>query len=114
MNRPPGRSAARARVWGTCGCPDARLAIYGAIAVNLLLFVRVAVIRSPFYSYQGPSGTDRVFYYAYARSLVIDRDLDFRNEFAVRPPSSGTIERDGRQLNKFPIGTPLLSLPASR
>jgi len=112
VNVAPGRSSARAwdltagRGW------DARSLIYVAIVLNLLLFVRVAVIRSPFYSYQGPSGADRVYYYAYARSIVIDRDLDFSNEFAARPPSSGALVRNGRQLNKYPIGTPLIGLPA--
>jgi hypothetical protein len=91
---------------------DARWVIYCAIGLNVLLFIRVAVLGAPFYSYQGPSGADRVYYYAYTRSIVIDHDLDFTNEFAARPPSSGAIFRNGRQLNKYPIGTPILSLPA--
>ncbi len=86
--------------------------MYCAIALNLLLFLRVAVVNSPYYSYQGPSGADRVYYYAYVRSVVIDHDLDFTNEFALRAPSSGAIFGNGRPLNKYPIGTPLLSLPA--
>jgi hypothetical protein len=91
---------------------DTQWVIHCAIVLNVLLFVRVAVLSSPFYSYQGPSGADRVYYYAYTRSIVIDHDLDFTNEFAARPPSSGAIFRNGRQLNKYPIGTPILSLPA--
>ncbi|MEP7304811.1 MAG: hypothetical protein ABJA98_04765 [Acidobacteriota bacterium] len=116
MNVAPGRSVSskRQRAWDSTADRgwNARSLIYAAIVLNLLLFVRVAVIRSPFYSYQGPSGADRVYYYAYARSLVIDRDLNFSNEFAARPPSSGAIVRNGRQLNKYPIGTPLIGLPA--
>jgi hypothetical protein len=91
---------------------DARWLVYCAIGLNVLLFIRVALLSSPFYSYQGPSGADRVYYYAYTRSIVIDHDLDFTNEFAARPPTSGAIFRNGRQLNKYPIGTPILSLPA--
>ena len=67
--------------------------------------VRIAVVNPPFYSYQGPSGADRVMqHHAYTRSIVIDHDLDFTNEFAVRPPSSGAIFRSDQQLNKYPIG----------
>ena len=91
---------------------DARWVVYCAIVLNVVLFVRVAVLSSPLYSYRGPSGADRVYYYAYTRSIVIDHDLDFTNEFAARPPSSGAIFRNGRQLNKYPIGTPILSVPA--
>jgi hypothetical protein len=112
VNAAPARLPARAIEWRTALGLDARWLIGGALVLNLLLFARVAVASSPFYSYQGPSGADRVYYYAYARSLVIDHDLDFTNEFAARPPSSGAIFRNGRQLNKYPIGTPLLSLPA--
>lgn len=89
-----------------------RAVLWGAVALNVLVFLRVAVMYAPFYSYEGPSGADRVYYYAYARSVVIDGDLNFANEFAIRPPTTGEISVDGRPLNKYPIGTPLLSLPA--
>jgi hypothetical protein len=88
------------------------MALYLAMLANALIFVRVAVIHSPYYSYSGPSGADRVYYYAYTRSVVVDRDLRFEDEFALRPPTSGAIFTDGRQLNKYPIGAPLLSVPA--
>jgi hypothetical protein len=81
-----------------------------ACLINALLFVRVAVLYAPG-QLLGPSGADRVFYYAYARSLVVDRDLDFRDEIAMRPPTSGLRVVDGRLQNKYPIGSPLLSLP---
>lgn len=82
-----------------------------AFVAHTLFFVRVAVVFAP-NLYLGPSGADRVFYFAYARSLVLDGDLDFRNEIARRPPSSGVRMKDGRVLNRYPIGAPLLSLPA--
>jgi hypothetical protein len=78
--------------------------------LNLLLFVRIAVLYAPGH-YLGPSGADRVFYFAYLRSLVIDGDLDFRDEIALKPPSSGILVIDGKPHNKYPIGAPLLSLP---
>ena len=79
--------------------------------VNILIFLRIGILYAPAL-YLGPSGADRVFYYAYARSLVIDRDLDFRNEIALKPPSSGLVLVDGKPHNKYPVGSPLLSLPA--
>jgi hypothetical protein len=85
--------------------------LWAATLINVLLFVRVAVIFAPYYSYQGPSGADPVFYYAYARSIVVDRDVELNNEMSLRPPSSGLLYRDGRALNKYPIGVPMLSLP---
>jgi hypothetical protein len=81
-----------------------------ALLAHALFFVRVALLFAPDL-YLGPSGADRVFYYAYARSLVVDGDLDFHNEMALRPPSSGLRERDGRVFNRYPIGSPLLALP---
>jgi hypothetical protein len=86
--------------------------LWAATCLNLLIFVRVALLFAPYYSYQGPSGADPVFYYAFARSIVVDRDLEMANEMALRPPSSGLHYRDGRALNKYPIGVPMLSLPA--
>jgi hypothetical protein len=82
-----------------------------AVAANVLIFVRVAVLFSPAYSYNGPTGADPVFYYSYVRSLVIDHDLDFRDEMALHPPSTGLAIQRGRPVNKFPIGVPLLGAP---
>lgn len=92
-----------------------------ATILNLLIFVRVAVMYAPYLSYEGPSGSDRVFYYGYTRSVVIDGDLDLTNEIAIRPPTpatyhagvrSGLLYRNGRPVSKYGIGTSLLSLPA--
>ena len=78
---------------------------------HALLFVRIAVLFAPG-MYLGPSGSDRLFYFDYVRSIVIDRDLDFRDEMALWPPSSGLVVRGETPINKYPIGAPLLSLPA--
>jgi hypothetical protein len=92
-------------------CPSARILLTLGLIVHLLLFLRIGVLWAPGYTYRGPTGADRVFYYAYVRSLVIDRDLDLTNEIAMRPPSTGLMVEGGKPLNKYPIGTPLLSLP---
>ncbi len=69
------------------------------------------------------TGYDDFCYYAYARSLLFDRDIDFRNdfEFAVRlfgsylagPAFSEQLARagTGAPLNFYNIGTGLLALP---
>jgi hypothetical protein len=71
----------------------------------------VAVIFAPEH-YLGPSGFDRVFYFAYVRSLVLDGDLRFANEIALKQPSGDPVVRGGEPLNKYPIGAPILALPA--
>lgn len=53
---------------------------------------------------------DGIFYYSWVRSLTVDRNLDFVNEFVhfrvVTPPTL-----DGTASNKYPFGAPLLWLP---
>ena len=93
---------------------DGKTLLTLAIIGHLLLFLRIAVLYAPSLSYQGPIGFDRVFYYAYVRSLVIDGDLDFSNEMAMRTPcipSAIRYSNKGTPLNKYPIGMPLLALP---
>ena len=104
-------SETAARRGGVDDRPGARWVLAGGVLMQCLLFVRVAVIYAPGL-YLGPSGSDRVFYFAYVRSLVIDGDLSFADEFAMRPPSSGLEIVDGKPLNRYPIGAPLLALPA--
>lgn len=90
--------------------PQGVLAV--AAVVNLLLFIRIAVLYAPQFSFQGPNGADKVYYYAYTRSLVIDRDVDFTNEMAMHPPSTPPDVRNGRLTNQYPIGSPALAIPA--
>ena len=99
----------RTQVSALAGLP--RLLLVGGLLVHLLLFLRVAVVFAPDL-YLGPSGADRVFYFAYVRSLVFDGDLDFTNEMALWPPSSGLQFQNGQPINKYPVGAPLVALPA--
>ena len=58
-------------------------------------------------------GSDGVLYYLYARSLVIDGDLDFRNEY-VHFYGAGHVPADtpaGRPPNKMSIGLGLVWIP---
>lgn len=55
-------------------------------------------------------------YFAYLPSLVVDRDLDLRNQFAVLAPEGATstpfgTTRDGEAANPFPVTPALLWLP---
>jgi hypothetical protein len=56
-----------------------RLVLAAGLFVHVLLFVWIAVVFAP-ELYLGPRGSDRVFYYAYVRSLVIDGDPGFTNK----------------------------------
>src|SRR5438128_8684212 len=61
------------------------------------------------------SGVDSVVYYAVARSLLFDRDVDLRNEFEVLKPDPGEwrapVKETGRPAILFPIGFSLAELP---
>lgn len=57
------------------------------------------------------NSNDPVFYYSYVRSVVIDRDLDFTNEYEHFKPKSYFTTNAGRLSNKYSIGFPLLALP---
>ena len=89
----------------------ARRILAAALILHGLIFLRTAVSYAPEFYLSG-KGADRVFYFAYVRSILFDADLDFRNEIAIRPPTSGLRYVDGRPLNKYPIGAPLLAMPA--
>lgn len=89
----------------------ARRILLFALLIHSAVFVRIAVLYAPYLSYQGPSGADRVFFYVYTRSIVIDGDLRFENDLAIHPPTSGLKTLHGRQINMRPIGSGLLALP---
>lgn len=64
--------------------------------------------------------SDGKLYYAWARSLVIDRDLDFENDYRLlSPPDPLPVELSrartprGLVVNKYPVGLALLELPAT-
>jgi hypothetical protein len=68
-------------------------------------------------------GWDAQFYYAAARSLVYDGDLDITNDLYLSPwqesfqPDAGghfrrvPVNADGRIINKYPIGLTLIEVP---
>ncbi|MBL8900578.1 MAG: hypothetical protein JNM84_23305 [Planctomycetes bacterium] len=69
-----------------------------------------------------PRGTDDQYYYAQARSLLIDGDLDLRNELGSLTPRPENVHTStearwdeptatGLVACKYPIGAPLLQLP---
>jgi hypothetical protein len=70
--------------------------------------------------YAGIAGTDGQAYYAFVRSLVIDGDLDFQNEFYdfnfnkhgfQTPDFLPRSPLTGRIFNRFPIGFSVFHLP---
>src|SRR5215216_1367299 len=85
--------------------------VFGGLFLLSLLFF-LALLRVPRVDGQ-LVGSDGVFYYIYARSLVIDHDLDFANEFAYFqvPPAKYSLTPIGRVPNKYAIGPALLWMP---
>lgn len=84
-----------------------------------LLFNVVVLIRSGFYYGGFLRGSDGQFYYATARSLVFDRDLDFTNEYGSLTPFPEYLDHEvtalsavGRPGNKYPIGFGITAIPA--
>ncbi|MEZ5990641.1 MAG: hypothetical protein R3F30_16310, partial [Planctomycetota bacterium] len=70
----------------------------------------------------GPRGTDGQYYYAQARSLVVDGDLDLRRELGELTPRPENVNTStdrpwdeptatGRVPCKYPVGAPLLQVP---
>lgn len=55
-------------------------------------------------------GSDGISYYIYARSLILDHDLDFANDYTLFDKSAATTNT-GRVANKYAIGPALLWLP---
>jgi hypothetical protein len=61
------------------------------------------------------TGSDGAFYYAFLPTLLLDRDLDFSNQYEklvpARPAHRFHHSEDGRLINKFPIGPAILWMP---
>jgi hypothetical protein len=88
----------------------------------VLVFGAVAMGRAGQFYGQLLHGWDAQFYYAQARSLVIDGDLDITNDLALAPDQgplgepSGDLRRlprreGGQVVNKYPPGLSLLEVP---
>jgi hypothetical protein len=69
-----------------------------------------------------PRGTDDQYYFAQARSLLVDRDLDLRNELGSLTPRPENVHTStearwdeptatGLVACKYPLGAPLLQMP---
>jgi len=65
-------------------------------------------------------GWDAQFYYAAARSMVYDKDLDITNDLRLSPSQAPFVEAgrstlptsaDGRVVNKYPLGLSLIEAP---
>jgi hypothetical protein len=95
-----------------------------AAIFTLLLIACLLLLFSRFYLTGSVVAGDGVYYYCYIRSLVIDRDLDFTNEYQhfynERSAYSGNrklraipdiVPDTGRLPNKYPIGSAIALLP---
>jgi hypothetical protein len=98
------RSALVARV------AQPRWVFSGLFLFSLLFFL--LLLRAPRIDGQ-LIGSDGVAYYVYARSLVIDHDLDFTNEFTYfqLKPAAFTRTPAGHIGNKYAVGPALLWMP---
>lgn len=94
---------------------------YHRLLLVLLLIASMLLLLGRFYMTKSIAGGDAVYYYSNARSLVIDRDFDFRNEFMhfyeevspytgfrkIEKPPSMKVLPD----NKYPIGSAIFLAP---
>lgn len=99
---------------------DRRLWVFG---LCLLAIGGLSLARTWQYYGRLLSGWDAQFYYAQARSLIFDRDLDVTNDLQFTPyqapfdrDGDGSLERvrrdrQGRIISKHPIGLSLMQIP---
>lgn len=85
--------------------------VFGALFLFSLLFF-LALLRVPRVDGQ-IIGSDGSYYYVYVRSLVIDRDLSFSNEYAYYhlPAAAAPLTPTGLAPNKYAVGPALLWMP---
>jgi hypothetical protein len=90
---------------------------FAVAGVLLLAFLRLAAFHG-----LPPRGTDDQYYFAQARSLVLDRDLDLRNELGTLTPRPENVHLStdrpwheptatGQVSIKYPVGTAILQAP---
>lgn len=83
------------------------------VLLNTLIFIKAGLYRGGHLQ-----GSDGQWYYAMARSMVIDRDWDFANEMAATPypeqigKDAFRLSATGRVVNRYPVGFALLATPA--
>ena len=95
--------------------PHARRVFLTVLAGCQILFV-VASVAAYRIRGQGLIASDGKGYYAWLRSLALDHDVDFRNDFQLLYPPDplpDTLRRTPRGLieNKYPIGVALTEVP---
>lgn len=85
---------------------------FAFFSVNVLI-----LLRARFYYGYFLHGTDAQMYYAYARSILFDWDIDFKNDFALTPfpelisETQAPLNEIGRVSNRYPMGVGLVILP---
>ena len=81
------------------------------LVLVIVFFIFLAVLTP----YTHPIEGDAVFYYAYLPSLLLDHDLDFRNQFLQYEPWIRNwgidLDQSAKVPNYFPIGTAILWAP---
>lgn len=87
---------------------QARLLLFASALICLLIFI--ATIPLPRVD-NHLVGSDGIKYYAILRSLVIDQDFDFANDFVFFNTTGPIVTETGKTANPFAIGTALLWLP---
>lgn len=87
---------------------QARLLLFASALICLLVFV--ATIPLPRID-NHLVGSDGIKYYAILRSLVLDQDFDFANDFTFFDATGPIVPETGKTANPFAIGTALLWLP---
>lgn len=98
------------KVYGSSSRIQAAMVIGGLFLFSLLCFLML--LRVPRIDGQ-LIGSDGSYYYVYVRSLVVDHDIDFRNEYLYYDLSASTASATATGLapNKYAIGPAILWLP---
>ncbi len=94
------------------------------IILGIILLISIFLLLGRIYKTKSAIGGDAVYYYATLRSIVVDRDLDFKDEFEYfynqRSPFTGNRkipfilpinQTTGREPTKYPIGSAVFLIP---
>lgn len=92
--------------------PTSKKQAWLGLAASALICLLVFIITIPLPRVDNHLiGSDGIKYYAILRSLVLDQDFDFANDFALLDTPSSIVAETGKSENPFAIGTALLWLP---
>ena len=99
---------------GKGGANIARSLLRVFLVAAFLAFVVISLLAYPRLP-QGLIASDGKGYYAWLRTIALDRDLDFRNDFAlIYPPDpipTGPTTPSGRLASKYPVGLAIVEAP---